>query len=202
MKRWCLPLVFVALATSSFGAVAPPHSIKDIPTADESLRRAVSPKMYRSLQISPIKGWVVARGQLAGDRLTATRIVRSDLGGAYDALALELAENLHILGDTTGGIPRAGRQVSVHVLLYEIADGRLAVSFAKFDDADASQWRHYGAAWMAVQKADDTWVKIEHSRISRYEHRGPRTYTIGVAAPGPRRAPFTPDVSWQRRFQR
>ena len=202
MKRLLSSLILFLLAGSAFAAFTAPRSIKDIPTADESLRRAVSPKFYKSLEISPVKGWVVARGQLVGTRLMGSRIVRSDMGGAYDALALELAENVHIVGNAGVGTQGSPRNVNVHLLLYDIADGRLAISFANFDESGGGQWRYYGGAWMAVQKSDDTWVTMDPVSVGRYEQRGPRTYTVGALQAGTRRVSLQPDVSWHRRFAR
>ena len=203
MRRFFFPLLFLAVSSACLGAVGSQRSIKDIPAAEESLRRAVNPKFFKSLQTSPIKGWVVVRGQLAGTRLTGNRIVRSDMGGAYDALALELAGNLHIFGDSNGATQQGGpRHVRLHLLLYEIADGRLAVSFAHFDDPGGTQWRYYGGAWMAVQKTDDSWVTIEPLRLARHEQRGPRKYSLGVEQPGLRGGSFLPDVSWHGRSAR
>ena len=202
MKRLFVSLVFLASTGTAFSAMTQPHSIRDIPTADESLRRLVSTKFYNSLQISPLNGWVVARGQLVGNRLTASRVVRSDLGGAYDALAVELAENLHILGDTNAGLQGGPRYVQVHLLVYDLTDGQLAVSFANLDEPGGTQWRYYGRAWMAVRKGDEPWVALEPARLARNEHSGPRTYTIAVAQAGARRAPMQPDVLWHRRFAR
>ena len=200
MLRLLFALIF-ALAGSAVAATAQ-LSTRDIPNADQSLRRAVSAKIYHALRTAPVKGWVVARGRLEGNRVTGSRIVRSDLAAAYDSVALELAGNLHILGDTRGETPPGGRNVRVQLLLYDIADGRLAVSFATFDDPDTAQWSHYGGAWMAVHKANNTWVPIDLPHFSPHERRGPRTYTLGIQQPGARRLSFLPDVGWHRRFNR
>jgi hypothetical protein len=201
MKRFFFPLVSVAFAVTFFAAAAPGTTITDVPTAEVSLRRAVSPKMYNSLRISPVSGWVLARGQLTAGRVSAARVVRSDLGGEYDSLALELAKNLHIIGEANRETEIGPRYVNVYLLIYDIADGRLGVSFANLDDP-AGGWRYYGGAWMSVQKDANTWVPIEHVRLARNEQRGPRTYTIGVVQPAARKGTYTPDPSWHRRFQR
>jgi hypothetical protein len=191
MRRF-LPAFFALVLTStSFAAVySGERSIKNIPSAEESLLRAVSPKFYKTLRISPVKGWIVVRGQLAGTRLMSTRIIHSEMGGAYDPLALELANNLQIVGNSNVETASTVRNVLVHLLLYEIADGRLAVSFANFEDAGGSQWRYYGGAWMGVHKDDGSWVTIEPLRLAPHEQRGPRMYTVQVEAPAPARVPL------------
>src|SRR3954469_11753677 len=81
---WCL-------AQLSFGVTPVARSVRDIPGARESLSRMVSPKFYRSLQISPIQGWIVVRGQLAAGRVSGAKVIHTELGGGYDQLALDLA---------------------------------------------------------------------------------------------------------------
>src|SRR3954465_14349677 len=94
--------VFLAFVSSLFltAQFSQARSINDIPAAKEALLRIVSPKFYRSLLISPLQSWVVVRGSLLNDHLSGTRVVRSDMGGEYDQLALELANNLQIVDYT------------------------------------------------------------------------------------------------------
>jgi hypothetical protein len=115
------------------------RSINDVPAAKEALLRIVSPKFYRSLIISPIEGWIVVRGALMNDHLTGTKIMRSELGGTYDRLALDLANNLQIVDYTRVDMLGAPRAVFVHLLIYKIADGTMAMSFAHFDQAGGNQ---------------------------------------------------------------
>jgi hypothetical protein len=174
----CLTLSLVALATP-----ASARSIDDIPGAREALLRIVSPKFYRTLLISPVSGWIVARGQLAGTGLASPRIVHSELGGTYDSLAVELANNLQILGYPRMESGQPNPSVLVHVLVYQIRDGKLALSFANLDGAGGNQLRYYGAAWMAVEKPNHLWVTIEPLRLASYEKRGPHMFTLGVELP-------------------
>jgi len=155
------------------------RSIKDIPAAKEALLRIVSPKFYRSLAISPVEGWVVVRGDLVNDHLARTRVVRSDADRDYDRLALELANNLQIVDLTRANTLNGARSVSVHLLIYKIADGTMAMSFAHSDEAGGNQLRYSGAAWMAVRRGND-WVTIDPRQLSPHERRGPRTYTLAV----------------------
>jgi hypothetical protein len=161
------------------GNFAAARSINDIPAAREALLRIVSPKFYRSLLISPVEGWIVVRGDLVNDHLLGPRVVRSDLGGQYDKLALELAQNLQIVDYTRADMSSARRAVLVHLLVYQIADGTMAMSFAHLDDSGGNQLRYSGAAWMAVLKGGK-WVTIEPRQLTPHEKRGPRTYTLAV----------------------
>jgi hypothetical protein len=177
MKPWWLPALLCALVLGSRDVEA--RSINDIPAAKEALLRIVSPKFYRSLAISPVEGWVVVRGDLVNDHLARTRVVRSDVDGNYNKLALELANNLQIVDLTRTATLNVRRSVSVHLLLYQIADGTMAMSFAHFDEAGGNQLRYSGAAWMAVRKGDK-WLTIEPRQLTPHERRGPRTYTLAV----------------------
>src|SRR4051812_48453165 len=68
------------------------RTITDIDVIPTSvLQRSISPKFYKSLLISPIKGFVVVRGNLSGTHLSGARVVRSEPNGANDHLALQRA---------------------------------------------------------------------------------------------------------------
>lgn len=177
MKRCgIVRLVFCLLLSPG---LAPARSISDIPAAKEALLRIVSPKFYRSLLISPVEGWVVVKGALMNDHLAGARVVRSELGDEYERLALDLANNLQIVDLTRTGIMGPSRSVFVHLLVYRIADGTMAMSFAHLDESGGNQLRYSGAAWMAVQKGSN-WVPIEPRQLAPQEKRGPRTYTLAV----------------------
>jgi hypothetical protein len=158
------------------------RSISDIPAARESLRNMVSPRFYKSLLISPVEAYIVVRGDLANDHLVWSKIVHSESNGAYDALALELANNLQILNGTQSDTTGQPRRILVTLLVYQIADGKMAISFAHFDESGGSQLRYSGAAWMAALKGDK-WVTIDPIRLSPHERRGPRTYTMAIETP-------------------
>jgi hypothetical protein len=181
----------ILFALFSFGvmgaSLASARSITDIPAAREALLRIVSPKFYRSLLVSPLKGWIVVRGELVNDHVVGPRLIRSELGGIYDKLALELAQNLQIVDYTRADVLSAHRSIFVHLLIYEIADGTMAMSFAHLDDSGGNQLRYSGAAWMAVQKGGQ-WITVEPRQLTPHERRGPRTYTLALEAPGSARS--------------
>src|SRR4051794_2420108 len=124
MRRLSIFLSLLIFAHPAFAIVQGQRSLSDIPTARETLLRTVNPKFYKTLLISPVKGWVVVRGQLYGTRLDNPRVIHSEMNGEYDSLALDLANNLHLQGNSNFG-SLTTRNVLVHLLLYEIADGRL-----------------------------------------------------------------------------
>ena len=159
------------------------RNIRDIPGAPESLARIVSPKFYRTLLISPVEGWIVVRGWLSGTHLEGSRVIHSELNGLYDSVALDLANNLQVLGLAPERTARP-TPVLVHLLVYQAADGKLALSFANSDEVGGSQFRYYGAAWMAVQKPNHLWVPIEPLQRAAFDKRGPRAYTMLAVRPG------------------
>jgi hypothetical protein len=177
--------VFVLVLVERDATAAPGRRIlKDIPGAQESLLRIVNPKFYKSLQISPVEGWIVVRGQLAaGTHVYGARVAHSELGGVYDKLALDLANNLQVIGYPHIELEDSTPTILVHLLIYQIKDATLAISFAHFDTAGGSQIRYYGCAWMAVQKANHLWETIEPRNLQPNEPRGPRTYTLAVESP-------------------
>lgn len=186
MKVLFVALISVAIAKSNLAAIAPARSTNAIPGASQVLLRTVSSKFYQSLLISPVKGWITVRGTLAGNHLAGAEIIHSELDGRFDSLALELANNLQIQGYKPLGTLRQNPEVLLHVLVYRIRDGELAVSFAHLDEAGGSQIKYYGAAWMGVLKDNHLWVTIEPGWTPTAERRGRRTYTLTVLTPGPR----------------
>ncbi|HEV2805514.1 MAG TPA: hypothetical protein VGW57_11360 [Chthoniobacterales bacterium] len=133
--------------------------LKVIPT--RVLERSISRKFYKSLLISPVEGWISLRGQVSGTRLAGLRVVKSDLGGAYDAIALKLASEVRLAKNFSTDRPNIPPPVLFHLLIYRIADGTMALSFAHFDEPGGDQMAYYGCAKLMVHKKDGTWVEIE-----------------------------------------
>jgi len=181
-SKYLLTVILAVAAGNGEAALPVGRSIKDIPGAGESLRNIVSPRFYRSLLISPVEARIVVRGTLATDHLQGATVIHSELSGQYDALALELANHLEIVNYIQSDISRDPRGILVDLLIYQIADGKLAISFAHVDEPGGSQLRYSGSAWMAALK-NDKWVTIEPLRLAPHEHRGARTYTLAIEAP-------------------
>jgi hypothetical protein len=167
MKRSLYLLTLILLFVFSGNSVATKSpaegrrltDLNVIPT--RVLQRSISPKLYKSLLISPVEGWIVVRAQLYGTRLSGIRIIRSELDGAYDALAVKLASEVLIAGDYTIEKPNMGSSVLLHLLIYRIADGTMALSFAHLDEPGGDQAEYYGCARLAVLKAGGKWTEIK-----------------------------------------
>jgi hypothetical protein len=88
-------------------------------------------------------------------------VIRSELNGAYDALALKLANDVVISGYYSIERPNLGAPLLLHLFIYHIADGTMALSFAHFDEPGGDQMQYWGCARLAVLKNDGKWTEIE-----------------------------------------
>ncbi len=125
------------------------------------LKRSISPQFHQSLLISPVQGWIVVRASLTGTRLSGMRVIRSELEGRYDSLALQRANEVLIAGNYSIDRPNLASSVLLHLLIYQIADGTMALSFAHLDEPGGDQADYYGCARLAVLKADGKWTEIK-----------------------------------------
>ncbi len=125
------------------------------------LQRAISPKFYETLRVSPIQGHIMVRANLVGTRLFGARVVKSDLNGAYDSLALERAGEIRILRHFKVDSQNPMSPVLLHLLIYKIADGTMALSFATLDGAGDEQLDYFGCSKLAVLKDDGRWTEIK-----------------------------------------
>lgn len=166
MKPILILLVLVGLVSNRGLAASSPSAhgrkIQDLNViSTRVLQRSINPKFYKTLLVSPIDGWIVVRASVTNTRLSGARVVRSELNGAYDQLALQFANDLEIAGLNRTTNPRTAANVLVHLLVYHTADGTMVLSFPTFDGAGGSQMRYWGCARLAVIKHDGTWVEIE-----------------------------------------
>ncbi len=152
----CLAIASPVSAAEDIRTFADIHAI---PKA--VLKRTVSPTLYRELIISPVLAWVSVRGQLSGTHIFGARVIHSEGNGAYDKYALELARNWQISGHFNTDKLSPTTPVVVNVLIYEIADGTMAVSFPSFDEPGGAQLEYYGAAKLAVQQLNGSWLDLK-----------------------------------------
>lgn len=156
-------LVVLTLLTST--KAASPGSARTLTDLNvistRALQRSISPKFYKSLLISPVQGWVTVGGSISGTHLSGMRVVHSELDGRYDALALQLAKEIQIAGYYSIERPFFGGSVLLHLLIYQIADGTMVLSFPQFTEPGGDQMEYYGCARLAVIKKDGRWIEIE-----------------------------------------
>lgn len=152
-------IILVSLASQSSATV---RTISKVPTISHRvLQRTISPRFYESLRISPLQGCVIVRGQLSNTRLQGLSIIHSELGGAYDSLALERARAVTIAGYYGLGKMNRTGNVLVHLLIYKIADGTMALSFVQLDEPGGDQQEQFGSAVLAVRNQDGEWTEIK-----------------------------------------
>jgi hypothetical protein len=165
MKTPLTFLILVFLLGTTFAA--PPESVKGRRIQEVNLipqrvlKRSISPKFYKTLMISPIDGWVVVRGKLSGTRVFGEKIVRSDLGGKFDEVALQVVRDIKIMGDYKLDSQIKTSSVLLHLLIYEIADGTMVLYSATLADAGGDQEDYFGSAKLAVLKKDGSWTEIK-----------------------------------------
>ena len=162
MKPFIIAVISVGLISSAFAANNPnePRRLGDLNVIPQRvLERTVSPRFFNSLVISPIEGWIVVRANLSGTKLTGARIVRSELGGIYDPLALQLAKEATIAGNYAIERPNMTSSVLLHVLVYKIADGTMVLSFTHFDHPGGDQMEYWGSSRLLTLKANK-WSEI------------------------------------------
>lgn len=164
MKNLAIASISFFLAAHTF-AVPPAGKVRTIENvpglAEQPLQRMLSPKFYKSLRISPIEGWIMVRGILAGTKVTSAKVVQSDLNGAYDKMAIDIANDWTISGPNPElGSHHPYTPVVVHLLIYQIKDAKMAVSFASLDNPGGNQGWYYGSAWIGILK-DGQWKTIK-----------------------------------------
>src|SRR4051812_17187341 len=163
MKPFTALVVLLAFVVSTFAAETPVKGRKlteldVIPTS--VLQRSISPKFYRSLLVSPLEGMITVRANVSGTRLSGARIVRSELKGLFDPLAMELAKEAQVSGSFSIDKPNTTASVLLHLLVYEIADGTLVLWFLHFDAPGGDQMQYYGCARLLVLK-NNKWTEIK-----------------------------------------
>lgn len=165
MKPFLTILLTIVTSLGTIVSAAPltrPRTLTDINAiSPRVLQRSISPKFYKSLLISPIQGWIVVRANVSGTRLSGMRVIHSELNGIYDQLALKLAKEAQIAGYFSVDSPNFGGSVLLHLLIYQIADGTMALSFPTFEEPGGNQMDYWGCARLAVLKNDGKWIEIE-----------------------------------------
>jgi len=97
------------------------------------LKRNISPKFFKSLAISPVTAWVVAQAPVTPGG--SPKLIRSDAEGAFDKIALEFAKDYSAFHYSTIESRLQRPVLHVHLLVYKIVDGLMAVNFALNDNA-------------------------------------------------------------------
>jgi hypothetical protein len=161
MRHLLITLVIVT-AVQIFAA-APPASARtvlEIPNFPlQALRSGVGRKLYSSLAISPVSAWVMARASVMNGHTGGAQIIHSEGNGAYDKALLEVANNYVVTGGNTTESRLAKDTLNIHLLIYDLKDGKMAVVFPHNDDARYNGIGQIGTAWVGVLQ-NGKWVTI------------------------------------------
>ena len=169
-----MALLFLS-AAASFAARPPAlkKTIKDLSreTPLALLQRSVGPKFYRSLLVSPLDDWNLVRAQVAGARLSRPNLIRRAADPVYDSLALKFASELTLVPNHRSASARQVDSALVHLLIYQIADGVMAVSFAYPEVPAARQSTDIGTVRLSVKTKNGRWTEIKGSGSVRERGR-------------------------------
>jgi hypothetical protein len=172
LMRFTLPVclsLFIVLHSSSFAAKppAPPANARTIATLPDfplaHLKMSLNPRLYKSLLISPLTAWVVA--QAPANESSEPKMVHSEAGGVFDKLAMEMAKGWGGVGYNTTESRTQRPTLMVHLLIYKIVDGVMAVNFAHNDQAFYAGIQH-SDVWVGVFK-NGKWTRIGGTKIIR-----------------------------------
>ncbi|MBA3831591.1 MAG: hypothetical protein H0X34_06805 [Chthoniobacterales bacterium] len=163
--KTCKTLLVLLVCFSVWSAASAAEKIRtiaDIPGLSLAvLQRTLSATIYNHVAVSPVEAWIAVRGELSGNHVFGARIIHSELNGAYDKYALELTRNWEVNGHFGLDKLNPTTPVVLNVLIFEIADGTMALSLPSFDEPRGTQFEYYGAANLAVQQSDGTWKDLE-----------------------------------------
>lgn len=178
MRKILFPLLAITLITPALAEktgdsakAAKPRTIRvpNGPTINQlpgfpvaHLRFNLAPKLYKAISISPVEAWVVAQ---TGPTMPEPKIARSDAGGHYDRLARDLAKEWTMMNYDTTESRTHHPVLDVHLLIYKIADGVMAVSFAKNEQAYYAGFQH-SDVWVGIWK-DGKWTTVGGTKRTR-----------------------------------
>lgn len=161
MRALLMPLV-VAIAVQIFAAapLASARTVQEIPNFPlQALRSGVGRKLYSSLAVSPVSAWVMARAAVVNGHTMGAQIVHSEGNGVYDKMLLEMANNYTVTGGNTIESRLPKDTLNVHLLIYDIKDGKMAVCFSHNDDARYNGVAQIATAWVGILQGGK-WVTI------------------------------------------
>jgi hypothetical protein len=140
-----------------------PRTITNLPNFPLStLKTSLSPKLYKSLSVSDLTAWIVVNLPPYGGE---PKIIHSEAGGQFDKLALSMAKGWGMVGYNTTESRTHQPSLNVHLLIYKIADGIMAVNFSHNDEAFHAG-RQYTDAWVGVLQ-DGKWTRVGGTKVLR-----------------------------------
>ena len=140
-----------------------PRTIQNLPNFPLStLKTSLSGKLYKSLSVSNVDAWIVATVPPYGGE---PKITHSEAGGVFDKMALSWAKEWGSVGFNTTESRVHSPSLTVHLLIYKIADGLMAVNFSNTDDAFFAG-RQYSDVYVGVWQGGK-WTRIGGTKVIR-----------------------------------
>ena len=140
-----------------------PRTIQNLPDFPLStLKVSLSPKLYKSLSVSNVDAWIVTHVPPKGGE---PKIIHSEAGGVFDQMALSMAKAWSPVGYNTTESRLYSPSLTVHLLIYKIVDGLMAVNFSNNDEA-FNAGRQYSDVWVGLLK-DGKWTRIGGTKVIR-----------------------------------
>lgn len=157
-------LLLLSLFTMQLGFAAAPstpvRTIKNLPGFPmESLRRTIDHQLFRSLEVSPLEAWVVARSLIFGRKTQAPKIIHEEADGAYDDLIKAIAQTYEVSGGDSTESRAASDSMTYHLLIFDIKDGKMGVCVPHSDDARNLGVRQFNDTWIGIRK-NGTWTTV------------------------------------------
>ncbi len=172
--RNLLTLLVIVIATTFQSSAAPQpagRTVLNLPNFPlQSLRQGVGKKLYSSLAVSPVSAWSWARASVVNGHTMSAKIMHSEGGGVYDKMLLEIANGYNVSGGNTIESRLSTDTLNVHLLIYDIKDGKMAVCFSHNDDARYIGVGQAGRAWVALLQ-NGNWVTISGDRHQKWGGR-------------------------------
>ena len=157
-----LVIAVIAAAVQSPAAQQPAsaRTILNLPNFPlQALRSGVGRKLYSSLAISPVSAWVMARAAVVNGHSMGAQIIHSEGNGVYDKALLAMANDYTVSGGNTTETRLQKDTLNVHLLVYDLKDGKMAIVFSHNDDARYNGVGQVGTAWVGIYQGEK-WVTI------------------------------------------
>ncbi len=162
MKK-SLVVLLAFLAVSTLWSANPPAHVRTVKDLKGfplgALKDKLSRPFYRSIEISPVDAWVVAKADVFSSHTASAHIVHPDGDGVWDKFLLERANNYSVTGNNTIESRLQNDSLFLHLLVFKTADGYLAICFPYFDDARYAGYFQGGNAWVGLLK-NGKWTRI------------------------------------------
>ncbi len=140
-----------------------PRTIRNLPDFPlSSLKMSLNAKLYNSLCVSNVDAWIVALIPPHGGE---AKIVHSEAGGVFDKLALAMSKGWTPVGYDTTESRVQSPSLKVHLLIYKIVDGLMAVNFSNNDESFHAG-RQYTDVWVGLWNGAK-WTRIGGTKVIR-----------------------------------